>query len=68
MRNYLCEDLQRQLDVRDRIDKLEKLIEDMAKEYASEHQYCFFHYDIEDIKKAFINGFKACMKFKEELK
>ena len=51
--------------MRDSMNELEQLIEDMAQEYASEHQYYFFPYDREDIKKAFINGFKAGLKFKE---
>lgn len=46
--------------------ELEKLIEDMAKKYAAEHQDCFFGNDYFDLKTAFIDGFKEGMKFKEK--
>ena len=54
---------------------LEKLIEDMAVEYAEENQDLFIDYDEHDdltdynsLKYAFIDGFKAGMQFKEERK
>ena len=54
-------------------EDLEKLIEDMAEEYATENEFCFLDYDEDDditdyasLKYAFMNGFKAGMKFKEE--
>ena len=53
--------------------ELEKLIEDMAEEYASENEFCFLDYDEHDdltdynsLKYAFMNGFKEGLKFKEE--
>ena len=51
----------------------EELIEDMAVEYAEENQDLFIDYDEHDdltdynsLKYAFIDGFKAGMRFKEE--
>ena len=52
---------------------LEKLIEDMAEEYATENEFCFLDYDEDDditdyasLYHAFIEGFKASINFKEE--
>ena len=51
----------------------EELIEDMAVEYAEENQDLFIDYDEHDdltdynsLKYAFIDGFKAGMKYKEK--
>ena len=54
-------------------ENLEKLIEDMAEEYATENEFCFLDYDEDEditdygsLRAAFMEGFKAGMKFKEE--
>lgn len=51
---------------------LEKLITDLAEEYADDNKEYILVYgsdkisDYEEIKEAFIDGFKAGMRFKEE--
>ena len=53
-------------------EDIEKLIEDMAEEYADdEKEYVYINGDdmimnYDDLKQGFIDGFKAGMKFKEK--
>ena len=54
-------------------EELDKMIIKLAEEYANENEYDFLDYneydditDYESLKHAFIDGFKAGLKYKEE--